>query len=64
MQNLSWFESKVGSFILRGTTSVFVESLEAANKLFYLQDEKKGYLFTSPVRIHRRELEECLACGG
>ena len=63
MENLSWFESKVGSFILRGTAEIFVDSLETANKLFYLQDEKKGYLFKSPVRIHRKPVEECESCS-
>lgn len=63
LQNLSWFESKIGSFINRGTTEVFVDSLKTANELFYLQDEKKGYLFTAPVRIHRKEIEHCEACS-
>ena len=63
MNNLSWFEERVNSYVLRGSTEIFVDSLETANKLFYLQDEKKGYLFNAPIRIHRKPIEECESCS-
>lgn len=75
MKPLTFFEKKIGQHVLRGSTKVFIDSLETANRLFYLQDEKKNYLFTEidslddffadekpAIRIHRN-LEECESCG-
>jgi hypothetical protein len=77
MQNLTFFEKNIGKIITRGTTKILVESLEMANRLFYLQDLKKGYLFSEQkedslegffadakpaIRIHRA-ITECESCS-
>ena len=63
MQSLDFFTSRVGTFIKRGTTDVFIADDTTALALYNLQDEKKGYVFSAPVRVHRREMEECEACS-
>lgn len=40
LQDLTWFEKRIGQHISRGTTQIFIDSLITANKLFYLQDKK------------------------
>jgi len=61
MKDLSWFTSREGSYILRGTTEVFIDSEDTAKKLFELQSN--NYTFEAPLRIHRKEIEYCESCS-
>lgn len=61
MKPLSFFTDHIGSFIKRGNTDVYVKDLETARALYEVQDER--YTFSAPLRIHKRELEECESCS-
>jgi len=63
LKDLQWFEDREGSFILRGTTEVFVASKEVAKKLYEAQDEKQGYVFTEKLIVHRKPPESCESCS-
>jgi len=63
MKDLQWFLDREGSYIMRGTTEVFVADEVKAKELFKLQDEKKGYLFSEKLIIHRSRPEECESCS-
>lgn len=63
LKDLKWFEDRVGSYILRGTTEVFIPNEEAAASLFKAQDEEEGYFFTEKIVIHRPRPEECESCS-
>jgi len=39
LKDLQWFLDREGSFIMRGTTEVFIANEEVAKKLFEAQDE-------------------------
>lgn len=62
MKDLQWFLDRVGSYILRGTTEVFVASEEMAKKMFEMQSE--DYIFTAKIVIHKPPKESCIACEG
>lgn len=57
---LDWFTAREGSYVLRGTTEVFISNDVVATKLFNLQEE--GYLFDVKLNIHRAPVEECQSC--
>jgi hypothetical protein len=58
LRDLQWFQEREGSYILRGTTEVFVSDPQ---KLFDLQSE--SYTFSDKLRIHRAPPEECSSCS-
>jgi hypothetical protein len=63
MKDLQWFLDREGSYIMRGTTEVFVASEIKAKELFKLQDEEGGYLFSEKLIIHRARPEPCDSCS-
>ena len=63
MQSLDFFTSRINSFVKRGTTDIFIPNEEVAYNLYVIQDEKKGYVFSAPLRVHRKEIEECESCS-
>ena len=60
LKDLQWFLDREGSYIMRGTTEVFVASEETANKLFEMQGE--DYVFSEKLIIHRDRPTGCCAC--
>ncbi len=63
MKDLQWFTAREGSFVLRGTTEVFISNEEVAQKLFELQSDT--YTFDVKLNIHRApDMEPCRACQG
>lgn len=61
MKSLQWFLDREGSYILRGTTEVFITNEETAKKLHALQSDK--YIFTEKIRIHKARPIECESCS-
>jgi hypothetical protein len=60
LKDLQWFLDREGSYIMRGTTEVFVASEETANKLFEMQGE--DYVFSEKLKIHKARPESCPSC--
>lgn len=60
MKDLQWFLDREGSYIMRGTTEVFIPNEETANKLFEMQS--KDYTFSEKIVIHRAAPESCPSC--
>jgi hypothetical protein len=60
MHELQWFLDRVGSYILRGTTEVFINDEETAKKLHATQSEE--YKFSEKIRVHRKPPDDCPAC--
>lgn len=52
---------RVGGFILRGNTEIFIKDEAMAKELHDLQSE--DYEFKAKVVIHRKPPEECEACS-
>lgn len=61
MKDLQWFLDREGSYIMRGTTEVFIPSEVAAKKMFEMQSE--DYVFSEKLVIHRARPEECQSCS-
>lgn len=61
MHDLQWFLDRVDTFILRGSTELFIKDEAMATELHKLQG--KGYEFGVKVRVHRKPPEECEACS-
>jgi hypothetical protein len=61
IHNLQWFLDRVDTFILRGSTEIFIKDEAMARELHDLQGE--GYEFSAKVRVHRKPPEECEACS-
>ncbi len=63
LKDLQWFQDREGSYIMRGTTEVFITNEIAAKKMFEMQDEKKKYFFDDKVVTYRARPEECETCS-
>ena len=61
LHDLTWFTDRVGGYIKRGSTDVFIDSEETAKKLHALQSP--SYTFDAKVVIHSRALAEIAKCG-
>lgn len=61
MKDLQWFLDRVDSYILRGTTEIFIKSEEMAQELFEKQSAE--WQFSEKVRVHRAAPEECESCS-
>lgn len=62
MKDKQWFIDHVDTFVLRGSTEVFINNEATAEKLYELQDDK--YQFSEKVRIHKAPMSTCLSCEG
>ena len=60
MQNLQWFEDRLGFIILRGSTEIEISSLDMARKLHELQSTT--YNFTDKLRVYWAPQAECKSC--
>lgn len=60
--DLQWFLDRVGSYILRGSTEIFINDDKMAKELFKRQSE--DYTFTAKVVIHKAPPTGCIACEG
>lgn len=61
LKDLQWFLDREGSYIMRGTTEIFIASEDAAKKLFEMQSN--DYVFSEKIVIHRARPEECESCS-
>lgn len=61
LRDLQWFTDREGSYIMRGTTEVFIPNEAAAKKLHEMQSDE--YVFSEKLVIHRARPEPCESCS-